>query len=124
MRERMMRANRGGGAARRIVLVLAATALLVASACGDESAGGPERETEETVAAATAEDLLGTPEAASGEPVKIGQVTEGSTATVETTDEIRAGQATVDWLNDYRGGIGGRPIELVTCEMKADPAIA
>ena len=30
--------------------------------------------------------------------------------------------ATAKWLNEHKSGIGGRPIELVTCETQADPA--
>ena len=41
---------------------------------------------------------------------------------MDASDEVPAGQATVEYLNAHRGGIGGRPIELVTCEMKVDPA--
>lgn len=94
-------------------------------ACGGEgSSADPDRETEETVADGDAADLLGADDPASGEPVRIGQLTEGTSATVEAGDEIPAGQAAADFLNAHRGGIGGRPIELVTCEMKVDPATA
>lgn len=108
------------------VRVAVVGALVVAlSACGgDGSSGGPDRETEETVAGTDVAGLLGADDPASGEPVKIGQLTEGTSATVEAGDEIPAGQATADFLNAHRGGIGGRPIELVTCEMKVDPAVA
>jgi branched-chain amino acid transport system substrate-binding protein len=111
--------------ARRSSAVTATAALLAAlMGCGDDPAGGPSRESEETVATDLAEGLLGEPDPATGEPVKVGLVSEGTTATVEASDELRAGQATVEYLNEYRGGIGGRPIELVTCEMKVDPAVA
>ncbi len=106
---------------RRAVVI---GALLIGlSACGDDSSGAPNRETEETVAEGDAADLLGPDEPASGEPVRIGQLTEGTSATVAAGDEVPAGQATAEFLNDHRSGIGGRPIELVTCEMKADPAV-
>ena len=107
----------------------ATAALLIAlAACSSDDpepgSGAQSSQSIGTSAPVTTEDDLGTRNPASGDPVKIGQVTEGTTPTLETTDEIRAGQATVDYLNDYRGGIGGRPIQLVTCEMKATPATA
>ncbi len=109
----------------RVRAAVIAALVLGLSACGDDgSSADPDRETEETVADGDAADLLGAEDPASGEPVRIGQLTEGTSATVEAGDEIPAGQATADFLNAHRGGIGGRPIELVTCEMKVDPATA
>ncbi len=67
-------------------------------------------------------DLLGPENAAAGEPVRVGFVTDGATAAFDTRDETRAAQATVDYWNAHRGGVGGRPIELVTCETGGDPA--
>ncbi len=99
-------------------------ALLAASAaCGDgDDDGSVSGASDDTVAPDAVEALLGPADAASGESVKVGQVSEGTSATVEAGDELRAGAATAAFLNEHRGGIGGRPIELVTCEMKADPA--
>jgi branched-chain amino acid transport system substrate-binding protein len=105
--------------------VVAGTALLVvaSTACtGDDDPDGTA--TADSIGPGATQDLFGPEGPASGEPVKLGQVTEGSTPVLDTTDEVRAGRATVTWLNAHRGGIGGRPIELVTCEMKADPATA
>jgi ABC-type branched-subunit amino acid transport system substrate-binding protein len=101
---------------------IAVAVLLVAlGACGDDG-GSAGDETDDTLGRTAAEELLGPADPASGEPVKVGQVSEGTSATVEAGDELQAGAATVEWLNEHRGGIGGRPIELVTCEMKVDPA--
>lgn len=109
----------------RVRAAVVGVLVLGLTACGDSgSSGDPDRETEETVADGDAADLLGAEDPARGEPVRIGQLTEGTSATVEAGDEIPAGQATADFLNAHRGGIGGRPIELVTCEMKVDPATA
>jgi branched-chain amino acid transport system substrate-binding protein len=120
MRIAMTTPGRAGRVARRAGAVVAVVALVAAlNACTNDSSS---RETEETVAAGTAEGLLGPLDRASGEPVKIGQLSEGTSATVDASDELAAGKATVEYLNDHRGGIGGRPVELVTCEMKVDPA--
>ena len=61
-------------------------------------------------------------DAASGDPVKIGLVSDGATQAFDNTDELRAGQATVEYLNTHKAGIAGRPVELVTCETGAEPA--
>ena len=110
------------GQVRRAVAICALGALLVAvTACGDDSANSGS-ETDETVKAGTATDLLGPENPASGEPVRIGLVTDGQTDAFDNTDELRAGQATAEYLNAHKAGIGGRPIEIVTCETGADPA--
>ncbi|MEZ5141033.1 MAG: ABC transporter substrate-binding protein [Acidimicrobiales bacterium] len=107
------------------VWVAATVALLllapVACAGSSTTVGGSRAEGS---LATTPADLLGAKRPASAEPVKVGFVTEGQATTVDTSDEERAAKATVAFLNDHRGGIGGRPIDLVTCDMKVDPAVA
>jgi branched-chain amino acid transport system substrate-binding protein len=104
------------------VALLAAGALVSALAgCGDEDEPAEERETEETVAQDEAESLLGESDPASGEPVRIGLISDGATAAFDNTDELRAGEATAQFYNDFRGGVGGRPIEIVPCETGGTP---
>ncbi len=110
------RARRACGAA--VIGVL----LVGLGACTEGSSGNSTGNTQDTVPATDVASLLGPDDVASGEPVKIGLLTEGTSDTVDASDEIPAGKATVEWLNQHRGGIGGRPIELVVCEMHADPA--
>ena len=52
---------------------------------------------------------------ASGEPVPVGMISTGKTDAIDNQIEIDVAQATVKWWNERKGGIGGRPIELVTC---------
>jgi branched-chain amino acid transport system substrate-binding protein len=66
--------------------------------------------------------LLGPDDPASGEPVKIGMVSDGATQAYDASDELRTAQATADYWNAHRGGIGGRPIQVVTCETGGVPA--
>jgi branched-chain amino acid transport system substrate-binding protein len=124
----MSSAGRNGGRGRRFLAVALAGALAVAStACGDDE--GTEEETDateasqtdETVAEETAADLLGPDDPATGEPVLIGLISDGATAAFDNTDELRAGQATAEYFNAHQGGVGGRPIELVTCETAGTP---
>src|SRR4029453_9441937 len=70
----------------------------------------------------TATELLGPDDPAAGEPVKIGMVSDGTTQAFDAADELRAAQATADYWNEHRGGIGGRPPQGVTCETGGDPA--
>jgi branched-chain amino acid transport system substrate-binding protein len=118
--------RRGAGWPRRWLAIAALSGLLLAAAaCGDDgdsddssSASGSEPEEDASGGA----DLLGPVEKASGEPVKIGMVSDGATDAFDNTDEIRSAQATAEFWNTHRGGVGGRPIEIVPCETGADPA--
>lgn len=67
---------------------------------------------------------LGTPNPASGEPVRIGYISDGQSAAIDNSDELRMAEATAEYANEYLAGVAGRPIELVTCETKQDAALA
>lgn len=105
-----------------LVAILATVALLFA-ACTDDSASSDDDSgaTDDSGASPSSADLLGSEDPASGEPVKVGILSDGATDAFDNTDELRAGEATAEYLNDYAGGIGGRPIEMVTCSIGADP---
>ncbi len=100
-----------------MALAAAVALVLVAGCSSDGDASGT---TDSTVSA----DVLGTPNPATGEPVKVGFVADGRTPSIDNTMHVPAGQATVDYINDYMGGLGGRPIDLVTCESQGDPGKA
>jgi branched-chain amino acid transport system substrate-binding protein len=95
--------------------------LLLAAACGDDDDDAAESD-EESTSGSEADDLLGPEDAASGEPVLIGMVSDGQTPAVDNTDELRAAEATAEYWNTHHAGIGGRPIEVVTCETGGEPA--
>ncbi len=108
---------------RWMAVAMAAAVLVGLSACADDAA--PESSaTGQTAPESPDAALLPAKDEASGEPVKIGQLTEGTSASIDASDELVGGKVAVDYFNTYQGGIAGRPIELVTCEMKADPSIA
>src|SRR5215475_12965764 len=122
MRDSREASRRTDGWSRRQLAGAAVCVLLVAvAACsGDDDASSGSSGANETD-----QDLskvLGPEDHASGEPVKIGMVSDGATAAYDNRDELRAGKATADFWNEHRGGIGGRPIEVVTCETGGDPA--
>ena len=134
----------------RALLTLAVAAALVASSCGDDddddaatatSAGGAatteaagaattaaggadttEGSTDDTTAAAGSTAAPAEPEAAddSLEPVKVGfHNLEGG---VISLPEIReAFESGVKYVNEELGGINGRPLEAVTCNLDITP---
>jgi branched-chain amino acid transport system substrate-binding protein len=103
---------------RTAAAVLAAT-LIVAACGGDDETGGGG-----SPASADPAELLGPERPAQGDPVRIGLVSDGHFTAGDREYELDVGQATVTYLNEHRGGIGGRPIDLVTCVTGADPANA
>jgi branched-chain amino acid transport system substrate-binding protein len=64
---------------------------------------------------ATASNVLGPKQPAKGTPVKIGFVTEDKFASGDNSVETPVANATAAWINQYRNGVGGHPIELVRC---------
>jgi branched-chain amino acid transport system substrate-binding protein len=115
--------SRGAATRRRRALAVGAllTLLLAVAACGN----GDDDGSSNTPGPADAEELaqlLGPEDQASGEPVRIGMITDGMTQAFDARDELRAVEATAQFWNEHRGGIGGRPIEVVSCETGADPA--
>lgn len=109
--------------AQRLMVGVIVGVLVVMTACSsDDTAGNDDDQTDETVAESTAEDLLGPDDPASGEPVRVGLISDGATAAFDNSDELRAGEATAEYLNQHQAGIGGRPIEIVSCETGGDPA--
>ena len=123
-----------------ILAALVALATIAAACGGDDASGGdstpaseapsseaPSSEAPSSEAPATdapAADPLGEPNPASGDPVKIGLVTEsGSDSLSGVSAGVESGAGIgVEYANEYLGGIGGRPIELVICGNKATPA--
>jgi branched-chain amino acid transport system substrate-binding protein len=108
----------GWGTKRALAAATVAALLLVVTACGgeDDSDSSSSLDSEQRA------DLLGPENPAAGEPVRVGIITDGATQAYDASDEIRAAQATADYWNEHRAGIGGRPIEVATCETGGEPA--
>ncbi|MEX5713824.1 ABC transporter substrate-binding protein [Parafrankia sp. FMc6] len=104
---------------RRLAATALTTLALTGAACGgNNSDPGPDREGGVDLT------LLGPSRPADGPPVKVGFVSDGSTPAFDNTIQIDAAVAMTKFLNKHAGGIGGHPIELVTCETAADPGRA
>lgn len=73
---------------------------------------------------ANAATVLGPVNKAAGAPVKIGLISDGKGPSSDTSIEGPVTEATVKYLNERKGGIAGRPIQLVRCETQNDAAKA
>ncbi|GMU79060.1 MAG: hypothetical protein AMXMBFR46_18530 [Acidimicrobiia bacterium] len=93
------------------------TAALAPAASGGGPGAGPATRSQTS-------KLLGAKNPAKGAAVKVGIISNGKSANIDNTDELTSSEAIVKWINEYRGGIGGRPIDLVTCTDQNDPAKA
>lgn len=112
----MSRARRALAAGAAVLLVPA-----MATACASSSSGGSSSPATTVPTTGQVSDLLGKKNVATGTPVKIGFVGDGATDAFDNSSEFTAAKATAAYWNDYKGGIAGRPIEIVTCATKADP---
>jgi len=105
-------------------LALASTSVLLLGlfACGGDDDEADASNEDEATSGQDAEDLLGPEDVAEGEPIRLGMVSDGTTDAFDNTDELRSAEAAAEFWNTHRGGIDGRPIEVVPCETGADPA--
>jgi branched-chain amino acid transport system substrate-binding protein len=114
--------GRRAGWTRRGLAIAALSVLLLGACGGDDNDDAGASDEEEATSGDEATDLLGPEDPASGEPVRIGMVSDGATQAFDNTDELRASEAAAEYWNTHKGGVDGRPIEIVTCETGADPA--
>jgi branched-chain amino acid transport system substrate-binding protein len=112
-----LRGRSGSRWRRRAPSLLLIGALLVA-ACTDSSDGNGSG----SGAAADAAKVLGTKRPASGEPTTIGYVYDGTTDVIDSAPELAAAQAATKYVNNYLGGVAGRPIKLDVCSTKQTPS--
>src|SRR5262249_22235430 len=103
--------------------VLAASLAFV-SACGGGDSGDDKGGSAAPTAggSAAAGGLLRPGTQASRTPRQIGLITDGAGPAVDLRVQNRVAEATVKYLNERKGGIGGHPIELTICETQGDPA--
>jgi branched-chain amino acid transport system substrate-binding protein len=85
-----------------------------------------EEATAEAAEEESADDVLGEPNPAEGDPVKIGLLTNKGSESLEAQGQLTLDGATValEYVNEYLGGVGGRPIELIDCGIGATPELA
>jgi branched-chain amino acid transport system substrate-binding protein len=75
-----------------------------------------------TTAAPAGDDVLGTPNAAKGDPIVFGAVNVEAANGAAFPQARESMNAAAKYLNEYRGGIGGHPIEIKWCITDSSPA--
>ncbi|MEZ5169966.1 MAG: ABC transporter substrate-binding protein [Acidimicrobiia bacterium] len=100
----------------RFVALFAVLALVVAACDSDSSDDSNDN----------ASDDMDIPQGppVSGDPFKIGVVYASGVGGVDLPDLANGAQAAAQYVNDEKGGIDGRPVEVVECNAMADPAAA
>lgn len=104
----------------RASVALVSTAVLLAGCGGSGGSSTTAASTE--IPAALASSFPGTK--ASGAPVKIGLITNEGGSAISQPETRESAQAAMKYANADLGGIAGRPIELVICKTKEEPAAA
>ncbi len=123
----LARERRGYGGLRRAVVGVLAAVVLV-SACGSSGSSnnkasgtsGSSTTASKGASSASVEKLLGAPKQATGEPVKVGVISDGRNPSADNSIEGDVAKETFAYLDGY-GGIGGRPVKLYVCETHQDP---
>ena len=116
---------RGSSDRRVLALACAVSAVVALTACSSSAHGGSGGTA--TVggsggtSASADTSVLGPDNPAKGAPVLIGYVYDGKGVASDNSQEVVAAKAAVTYANQKLGGLGGRPIKLVTCETKGSP---
>ncbi|MDV7175733.1 ABC transporter substrate-binding protein [Gordonia amicalis] len=110
-----MKPFRGSRVAQMVAASIAVVALSATAACSSDD--GSDGSASESVAAPEG-SFPGN--AASGEPVKIGLINNEGGQAISMPENRESAEAVVQYANENLGGIGGRPIELVTCKQGED----
>jgi branched-chain amino acid transport system substrate-binding protein len=95
---------------------LAVIVVLLAAACSSTSSGG------QAAPPGKGPAILGGTHVASGSPLKVGYVYDGTSQALDQTDNLESAQATVTYVNTYLNGIGGHPLSLDVCSTGATPS--
>jgi branched-chain amino acid transport system substrate-binding protein len=117
------------GYRRRSALRLAAGVgllALAATACSSDSKGTSSGGSSGSSSGSSTADLsvLGTAKPATGTAVTIGMITEGGSEAIGSQSALaeQGAQIAKQYVNEYLGGIGGKPIDLFVCGNKSTPA--
>jgi branched-chain amino acid transport system substrate-binding protein len=103
-----------------ILAAIAACALLV-SACGGDDTSSSNASKSAATATPDASAALGTANKATGSPITVGLLNLES-GPVTFPEYRQAAEAAVKYINDYKGGIGGHPVQLESCATDGQPA--
>ena len=86
----------------------------------------PETDPPTTEAADDSAAALGEPDPATGDPIRIGLLTNKGSESLEAQGQLTldGAEIAVQYVNDFLGGLGGSPIELFDCGIGATPELA
>lgn len=106
-------------------LALVALLALLLAACGGGGTSGESTASSEGGETTSSEQsggsVLGSPEKATGKPIVVGMLNLENGPV--TFPQYREGaEAAAKYINEYKGGIHGRPIEIVNCATDGQPA--
>jgi branched-chain amino acid transport system substrate-binding protein len=101
------------------VALAAAVAVALSGCSSSKSSDGSSSGSSSSGSTASA---LGTPNKATGTPVAVGFISDGKSQAFDLTDELNGGKAAAAYINDYKGGINGHPIDLKQCSALGTPA--
>jgi branched-chain amino acid transport system substrate-binding protein len=116
---------------RLVTAVAICGAAAFAAGCGSNSdsstsastaSGAADTTAAASTTAAADSDVLGTPTAASGTPIVFGALNIEASNGAAFPQSREAIDATVKYVNAYRGGIGGHPIKVEWCITDGAPA--
>jgi branched-chain amino acid transport system substrate-binding protein len=105
----------------RFGLMVAGVALVM-SACSSDSKTSSSSGGSGSSSTSNAAAVLGTKKPATGTPLTIGYIDDGTSDAVDRSAEFTAAQASIKYVNDYLGGIGGHPVTLQECSTGSTPA--
>lgn len=110
--------NRAGA-----VAAFAAVAVLAAGCGSDDSSSSKQSDSSSSSSssAAPSADALGTPKKASASPIKLGLLNIES-GPVTFPEYRQAAEVAVKYINEYKGGVGGHPVQLETCATDGQPS--
>jgi len=103
-------------------LAVAVAASVFAAGCGSSSSKSSDSSSSKSSASATPDSsaALGTQKKATGSPITVGLVNIES-GPVTFPEYRQAAEAAVKYINDYKGGLGGHPVQLQSCASDGTP---
>ena len=122
---------RGTTASAACVAAVVAVAACGSSSSSSSSAAAPSSSAGSTTAstpsgssgsAGASGAVLGTAHTASGTPVKFGMINVETNAGADFPEVRESAQAAIQYINTYRNGLDGHPIQLVPCITDGQPA--
>jgi branched-chain amino acid transport system substrate-binding protein len=103
------------------IVAVATIGALVAGCGGDSSSSSDKASTTSSTSTPDASAALGTAKKASGTPIVVGLLNIES-GPVTFPEYRQAAEAAVKYINDYKGGIGGHPVQLQSCATDGQPS--